>query len=251
MSFSRSPMKVTAAASLSRGLDARAVSIQRCDSSSDKSRRSCEIVRRPLRVHIFPLNNPRQLPLSASTANIGCNSTPWLLPLPISPSPRRRCGAVLKWISLVSWIASTWRPATAATVLPLQLSTMRPAVTLALPRKRLNRTSRARSPLESRRRHTSLPATMCSTSAAPLYPGDDPRTVLTSSQSDTTCPHLRPNRKCRNRNHISFRFWNPLPQPESIGRTRCVHALVLSQGRHPGRSQPPLHAAHQSHFLDQ
>ena len=50
--------------------------------------RSCETVRRPLRVHTSPLTRPRQMPFSASTASIGCSSTPWPLPLPISPSPR-------------------------------------------------------------------------------------------------------------------------------------------------------------------
>src|SRR4029077_13975271 len=53
----------------------------------------------------------------------------------------------------------------------------------------LNRTSCARSPLESHRRQTSLPATMRPTSAAPLYRDDDPRTGLTSSLSVTTWRH--------------------------------------------------------------
>jgi hypothetical protein len=50
----------------------------------------------------------------------------------------------------------------------LQLSMIRAVVTLALPRKRLNRTSRPRLPFASRRKQTSLPATMHSMSAAPF-----------------------------------------------------------------------------------
>ena len=213
MSLSRSPSAVTIAALASSGLAASAVAIQRCDSLSDNSRRSCETVRRPLRVHIWPLNRPRQMPFSASTASIGCSSNPWTLPLPISPSPRRRSAVVVKLISLVSWIASTWRPSAAATVPSLQLSMMRSVVTLALPRKRLNRTSRARSPFESRRRQTSLPATMHSTSAAPLYRGDDPRTDPMTNQFAPTCSTPLPKLKCRNRNHTDSRFWNPLADP--------------------------------------
>src|SRR4029077_20975648 len=173
----------------SSGLAAITQEIQRCDSLSDNSRLSCETVRRPSRDHTSPLKSPRQVPLSASTASIGWSSTTWRLLLPISPSARRRCAVVLKWISLVSWIASTWRPATTATVASLQLSMIRFVVTLSLRRKRLNRTSCARSPLESRRRQTSLPATMRPTSAAPLYRDDYPRTGLTSSLSVTTWRH--------------------------------------------------------------
>src|SRR6202043_3393893 len=183
------PSAVTIAALASSGLAASAVAIQRCDSLSDKSRRSCETVRRPLRVHPWPLNSPRQLPFSASTASIGCSSTPRPLPLPISPSPRRRFAVVAKLISLVSWIASTWRPSAAATVPSLQLSITPAVVTLALPRKRLNRISWARLPLASRRRQTSLPATMHSMSAPPLYRDDDPRTDPMTSQFAQTCRH--------------------------------------------------------------
>src|SRR5439155_1512425 len=230
MSLSRSPITVTMVGLASSGLAATAVDIQRCDSLSDSSRKSCETVRRPSRVHTSPLKSPRQVPVSASTASIGCSNTPWLLPLPISPSPRRRRGVVLKWISLVSWIASTWRPATAATVFSLQLSMMRSGVTLALPRKRLNCTSSARSPLESRRRQTSLPATMRSTSAAPLYRDDDPRTGPMSIQSVTTLQHLRSNRSAAI--EITRIPDSGIPQscPESICRTTCVHALVRTQG---------------------
>src|ERR1700730_17582072 len=44
MSLSRSPITVTMAALASSGLAASAVATQRCDSLSDKSRRSCETV---------------------------------------------------------------------------------------------------------------------------------------------------------------------------------------------------------------
>src|SRR5712671_1683413 len=39
-----------------------------------------------------------------------------------------------------------------------------------------------------------------------------------------------PKPKCRNRNHTNSRFWNPLDRPESICRTRCVHALARTRG---------------------
>src|SRR5882757_6545167 len=231
MSLSRSPITVTMAALASSGLAASAVVIQRCDSLSDKSRRSCEMVRRPLRVHTSPPNRPRQLPFSASTASIECSNTPWPLPLPISPSPRRRLAVVAKLISLVSWIARIWRPSAAATVPSLQLSMIRAVVTLALLRKRLNRTSRPRLPFASRRKQTSLPATMHSMSAAPLYRDDDPRTDPMTSQFAPACRHL-----CQNRT-LAIEITQipdsgiPLARPESIRRTRCVHALVRSQGR--------------------
>src|SRR5260370_15608603 len=191
MSLSRSPSTVTMAALASSGLAASAEAIQRCDSLSDKSRRSCETVWRPLGVHIWPLNGPRQLPFSASTASIGCSSTPRPLPLPISPSPRRRLAVVAKLISLVSWIASIWRPSPSAARPSLQPSIKAAVVTLALPRKRLNRTSRARLPFASRRRQTSLPTTLHSTSPAPLYRHDDPRTDPTTSQFAPAYRHLR------------------------------------------------------------
>src|SRR5712672_3091535 len=240
MSLSRSPSAVTMAALASSGLAASAVVVQRCDSLSDRSRRSCETLRRSLRVHTWPLNRPRQLPLSASTASIGCSSTPRVLPLAVSPSPRRRSAVVAKLISLVSWIARTWRPSAAAAVPSLQLSIKRAVVTLALPRKRLNRTSRARTPPASRRRQTSLPATMHSTSAAPLYRDDDPRTDPMTSQFAPTCRHL-----CKSRSVAIQITWIPdsgipLARPESIRRTRCVHALVLPQGRRQ-RDSPLRH----------
>ena len=118
----------------------------------------------------------------------------------------------------------------AATVLSLQLSMMRSVVTLALPRKRLNRTSSARSPFESRRRQTSLPATMRSTSAAPLYRGDDPRTDPMTNQYVTTCRHLRQSRSAAIGITPIPDSGIPYSRPESICRIRCVHALVRTQG---------------------
>ena len=218
------------AALASSGLAASAVAIQRCDSLSDSSRRSCETVRRPLRVHTWPLNRPRQLPFSASTASIGCSSTPRPLPLPISPSPRRRFAVVVKLISLVSWIASTWRPSTAAAVSSLQLSITRSVVTLSLPRKRLNRNSWARSPFASRRRQTPLPTTMHSMSAAPLYRDDDPRTDLMTSLCAPACRHPCQNRSAAIEITRIPDFGIPFDGPESIRRTRCVHALARRRG---------------------
>src|SRR6185312_10785071 len=107
---------------------------------------------------------------------------------------------------------------------------MRSVVTLALPRKRLNRTSSARSPLESRRRHTSLPATMRPTSAAPLYRDDDPRTGPTSNQSAATCWHLRPSRSAAIEATGIADSGIPYLRPESIRRTGYVHALARKRG---------------------
>src|SRR6266404_7482217 len=82
-----------------------------------------------------------------------------------------------------------------------------------------------------RRRQTSLPATMHSTSAAPLYRDDDPRTDPMTSQFAPTCRHL-----CKSRSVAIQITWIPdsgipLARPESIRRTRCVHALALARGR--------------------
>ena len=143
------------------------------------------------------------------------------------PTPTLRCGVEVDFAGV--WIASTWRPATAPTVPSLQLSMIRSIVTLSLPRKRLNRTSSARSPPESRRRHTSLPATMRPTSAAPLCRDDDPRTGLASSLSVTT---LAPPKRSADI-EITRTLDSGIPElrPESICRIRYVHALAPSRGR--------------------
>src|SRR3954468_2834791 len=109
---------------------------------------------------------------------------------------------------------------------------IRSGVTLSWPRKRLNRTSRARSPLESRRRQTSLPATMRSTSAAPLYRDDDPRIGPTSDLSATTSV-TPPQRSAEIEITRTADSGIPAITTESIRRTRYVHALVRSQGRRP------------------
>ncbi len=85
-------------------------------------------------------------------------------------------------------------------------------------------------PLASRRRQTSLPATMHSMSAAPLYRDDDPRTDPTTSQSAPTCRHLRHRRSAAIEITWIPDSGIPLASPESIRRTRSVHAL----GRTPG-----------------
>jgi hypothetical protein len=57
-------------------------------------------------------------------------------PLPISPRPRRRSAVVRKLISLVSWIASTCRPATLRAVCSPQPASKASNVTFSLARKR-------------------------------------------------------------------------------------------------------------------
>ena len=117
-----------------------------------------------------------RLPLSASTATIACTSRPRPEPFPISPRPRRRPGLVLKLISLVSWMASTCRPAAASIVCSLQPSIKRSTVTFSLARKRPKATSRARLPWLSSRRQTDRRTTMRSSSTAPFCRDGYPRT---------------------------------------------------------------------------
>ena len=60
-----------------------------------------------------------------STAMMSSPDSISIMLRPISPRPRRRAAVVAKLISLVSWIASTWRPSAAATVPSLQPSITR------------------------------------------------------------------------------------------------------------------------------
>ena len=171
------------------------------------------------------------MPVSASTASIGCSSTPRPLPLPTSPSPRRRLGVVAKLISLVSWIASTWRPSAAATVPSLQLSITRGTVTLSLARKRLKRTSWARLPFASRRMQTSLPATMHSMNTAPLFRDDDPRTDPTTNLPVPACRHPCQSRSVMERITQMSPLGIPYPLVSQFDAPRCVHAIELPRGR--------------------
>src|SRR5439155_24781857 len=113
---SRSATIVTVAAPPSTHLPALAVSIQRRDSFWSSGRFRCGTPTRPQRVHTAPATKPKLASLAASTATMACSSAPRPTPLPISPRPRVRALVVRKLISLVSWIASTCRPATAAPV---------------------------------------------------------------------------------------------------------------------------------------
>jgi hypothetical protein len=152
-----------------------AVVSQRWDSLSLRARFWCAILIRPRRVQIRPPAKPRQLPLSASIVTMACNSTPRPTPLPISPRPRRRLRVVRKLISLVSWIASTCRPATADAVRSLHPSTRRSTLTLGFARNRPKATSRRR-PRPKRRKQTLERNTMHLRSIAPFYRDDDPQT---------------------------------------------------------------------------
>ncbi len=175
-----------AAAFCQRGSD------PRCDSLSDSSRRSCETVRRPLRVHTWPLNRPRQLPFSASTASIGCSSTPRPLPLPISPSPRRRFAVVevdLAGVLDRQHMAAFHR----------RRRILAPAFDYPLGRhlvvaEKAVEPHFLRSPLPAAAGRHPLPTTMHSMSAAPLYRDDDPRTDLMTSLCAPACRHPCQNR---------------------------------------------------------
>jgi len=184
--------------------------IQRCDSLSDKSRRSCETARRPLRVHTWPLNRPRQLPSSASTASIGCSSTPRPLPLPISPSPRRRLAVVAKLISLVSWIAS----------IMAAFCRRRRAVAPALDHPCGRHLGIAEKAVEP---HFPSAVALCQPPQADIlardHAFDERRPPLSRRRSpnrpndQSICASMStplPKPKCRNRNHMNSRFWNPL-----------------------------------------
>jgi len=103
-----------------------------------------------------------------STAKSGCSSTPWMLPLPISPNPRRRCSVVLKWISLgVLNRQNMTGPVTAANCAfspafddPLRVSPCHCRES-GLNRTSIARFPLARFPLERRRKHTSLARRPC------------------------------------------------------------------------------------------
>ena len=91
------------------------------------------------------------------------------------PRPRVRVRVVRKLISLVSWIASTWRPTTAAPVASLHPATSRSTVTSGLARKRLNWTSACLFPSATRRRHVLPARTIPSRNAAPFFEAAIPK----------------------------------------------------------------------------
>ena len=179
MSASRSATTVTCAADCSTCFACRAVSTQCTDSRSASGRRRCGIGFSPVRLHTSPPTRPRHDPLAASTASIAWTSTPWMLPCPIGPRPRRRCAVVGNFTSVLSWIASTCRPAQAAPVSVLHPATSFSAVTFGLAKNRPACNSPLRSPPsrptgpaegrpEDRLRHTVLRTTIRSRIAPPL-----------------------------------------------------------------------------------
>ncbi len=121
----------------------------------------------------------------------------------------------------------------AADVPSLQLSITRSVVTLALPRKRLNCTSRPRMPFASRRRQTSLRATMHSTSAAPLSRRRSPNRPNDQSICASISTPL-PKPKCRNRNHMNSRFWNP----PDLTRVNPSHQMCACPSANAGTHTP-------------
>ena len=92
MSASRSAIMVTSAAGCSTRFACCAVSIQCTDSRSHNGRWRCGVGLTPARLQTSPPTKPRHEPLVASTASIACRSTPYTLPFPTGPNPRRRCG---------------------------------------------------------------------------------------------------------------------------------------------------------------
>src|SRR5208282_161781 len=191
-----------------------------------------------------PATSPRQAPLSASTAAIACTRTPRPIPLPTSPKPRRRSGVVRKLISLVSWMASTCRSATAEDVCALQPAIKRSTVTFSLARNRPKPTSRARSPPLSRRRQMLWRATMSPSSAAPFYRAGGLGTHPTTDCHST----LRHPESVRS---VTERITDQ-PLPASHNRTpsqsaappRSVHAVEPRWGRIGGAL--PISARHGS-----
>src|SRR5271166_2345947 len=151
-----------------------------------------------------------------------------------SPKPRRRSGVVRKLISLVSWMASTCRSATAEDVCALQPAIKRSTVTFSLARNRPKPTSRARSPPLSRRRQMLWRATMSPSSAAPFYRAGGLGTHPTTDCHST----LRHPESVRS---VTERITDQ-PLPASHNRTpsqsaappRSVHAVELCWGRWPG-----------------
>src|SRR5262249_27076938 len=111
-------------------------------------------------------------------------------------------------ISLVSWIASTCLPATAPLVGSPQPAINRSTVTCRLAMKRLNCTSRLRSPSAARRKQLLPPRTIRSSSTAPLGRGGDPQTD--PIPSNTLLHRARPRQ-----NHITQLGGSPLIGSES------------------------------------
>jgi hypothetical protein len=225
MSLSRSAITVTWVAAAKTALPCSAVAIQRWDSLFSVRRFWCAILIRPRRVQIRPPTRPRQPPVLASSANMACNNRPRPLPLPISPSPRRRFGIVRKLNSLVSWMASTCRPLTAAAVRSLQPSIRRLIVTLGFAKNRPKPTCCDRRPRASRRRHVLARTTMRRSSVAPFYRGADlqngPSTGLASTSRHSGLSKVSHPESCDSGRPQSLKC-----APSHSAAPRCVHPLV-------------------------
>ena len=207
MSASRSSTTVTIAADISTCFARCAVSTQRINSRSSSGRLRCGVGFTPARVQTSPPTSPRQALVAASTAIIACTSTPYALPFPTGPRPRRRCAVVGTATSLVSCTARTCRPATARLVRSDHPSISFAAVTFGLAKNRPARNSPPRSP-PSRRKHTVLHATIRSRIAPPFYRGADPRMTRATIPSRLLFVACH---STRNRSHFASGKQKPLP----------------------------------------
>ena len=234
MSLSRSPSTVTIAAPASSGLAASAVSIQRCDSLSEGSRRSCETVRRPLRVQTWPLNRPRQVPLVGVYRQHRVQQHPVDVALgglsEPAPALGRRCEVDLTGVLDRQHMAAFCRGNRALAPafddalcrhLGIAEKPVEPhlpgAVTLRKPAQtdifaRDHAFDKRRPPL-SRRRSPNRPndQSICDSIPTPL-----------------------PKPKCRNRNHTDSRFWNP---PQST-QFNLPHQMCACPSANAGTHTP-------------
>ena len=160
-------------------------------------------------------------------ATIACTSTPYALPFPTGPRPRRRCAVVGNFTSEVSWIARTCRPAQASPVRSDQPSISLATVTFGLEKNRPARSSPPRLP-PRRRKHTVLRTAICSRIAAPLYRGVDLR------MSPATFPwRLLSVGGRRSQNPTRAASGKQRIHGCSAIDITCVHALAPSQGQAP------------------
>src|SRR5205814_1739707 len=127
------------------------------------------------RVHTSPCAKPSTAPPLASNTKTGCSRSPRPEPNATGPSPRRPPDRRPKLSSLVSWIATTSKPATRSVRLAASAAKIASTVTFSLPRNRPNPTSSPRR--YDRRRSTLVRAsTRRPSSRAPFLPAARPRT---------------------------------------------------------------------------
>jgi hypothetical protein len=165
-----------------------------------------------------PMPAPK-CPVSASNPSIACSSKPRPTPLPISPRPRSRCWVVVKLISLVSWIESTWRPAHASAISLPQPAISASTVTRGLARNHEKPTMPPRRPPARRRRQMLSRATIHDSNKppTPFLPGVRRRNRPASNYPKTSKSTSRKTAGSES------------PRARA-GQSSCVHTLERGRG---------------------